>query len=434
MTRVHGCAALALAAVIAGCVEREPKGDQPPPPDPAFIEKNILAEAPTLPNPVNADLGGKVVYLGNDVAKGKSVRPGDKIKIVHYWRVAEPPGGEWRVFTHVVGAKPADWMNVDYTPMRTGHGPDKWKTGQIIRDEQEIVLKSDWSSPFAQVAVGLYRKGNQENNGRLPIVSGPADKESRVLAARLTVVGKGKAAPAGVYVIKHTSAPMVIDGKADEPAWAEAAYSPDFTDTEGGTSIGQKTRAKLVWDNKFLYAFIEASDTDVFSEFVKRDDTLWKADVVELFIDADGNRKGYVELQVNPNNAQLDAWFPQTRAQSSDFDWSADMVSAVNVRGTTAIRNDTDEGWDVEIAIPLAAVKGKDDKMNVVIPPAVGDTWKLNVVRVDKPRDAKQIRASSWSQITIQDFHALDRMSTVRFGDASGGLEPKLPAIPLPMP
>jgi hypothetical protein len=25
-------------------------------------------------------------------------------------------------------------------------------------------------------------------------------------------------------------------------------------------------------------------------------------------------------------------------------------------------------------------------------------------------------------------------MSTVRFGDASGGLEPKLPAIPLPMP
>ena len=41
----------------------------------------------------------------------------------------------------------------------------------------------------------------------------------------------------------------------------------------------------------------------------------------------------------------------------------------------------------LEIAIPLAAVKGKDDAMAVTIPPKPGDAWKLNVVRVDKPRD-----------------------------------------------
>ncbi len=55
--------------------------------------------------------------------------------------------------------------------------------------------------------------------------------------------------------------------------------------------------------------------------------------------------------------------------------------------------------------------------MKVNLPPKLGDTWKLNVVRVDKPKDAKQIRASSWSPITIQDFHALNRLGTVKFGE-----------------
>ncbi len=349
-SHVLGAALLVLAV---SCVEREPKGktDQKPP-DSAYIEKNILAEAPTVGLVVNADLGGKVVYLGADVDK-QTLRPGDKFKVTHYWKVIDPPGSDWRVFTHVIGASPNDWMNVDYTQMRAGHGPDKWKKGQIIRDEQEIVLKGDWKSPYAQIGVGMWRKGSQGTNGRMSIVSGPHDKESRIMSVRLTVAPKG-AAPKlerKTYVIKRAKGAIAIDGKADEESWAAAEWSPAFSDTEGGQSIGQKTRAKLLWDDDNLYAFIESSDTDIFSEYTVKDDSLWKADVVELFIDADGNRKGYVELQVNPNNAQLDAWFATNRHQGSDFEWSADMKSAVHHRGTPANRHDTDEGWDVEIAI-----------------------------------------------------------------------------------
>ena len=36
------------------------------------------------------------------------------------------------------------------------------------------------------------------------------------------------------------------------------------------------------------------------------------------------------------------------------------MITAVKLRGTTE-PGDTDIGWDVEIAIPWAAVKGRDD-------------------------------------------------------------------------
>jgi hypothetical protein len=410
---------LLAVALIAACVEREPRHNQPPPPDPATIEKNIFTELPADANlaaPINADLGGKVVYLGA-VADKQAVRPGDKLRITHWWKVTEPPGADWRVFTHVVGTDKNDWMNVDYTPMRAGHGPDKWKAGQILRDEQDIVLDGDWKSPHAQIAVGLYRKGSHGVDGRMAIASGPADQERRVLALQLPVLAKDAAAPAPAYTIARASGAIAVDGKADEPAWGAAAWGPPFSDTIGGDAIGQATRAKLLYDDAHLYAFIEATDTDAFSEFTDRDGTLWKADVVELFIDADGNRRGYVELQVNPNNAQLDAWFQTTRHQGSDFEWSAGMTSAVTVRGTHAIRHDTDEGWDVEVAIPLAAVKGRDDAMAVTLPPRPGDTWRVNVVRVDKPRDAKSIRASSWSAVTIQDFHGLDRLATMTFGE-----------------
>ncbi len=420
-TRLLGILAVALCF---GCVEKEPQGEKKKI-DPAFIERNILAEAPAMKNAVNADLGGKVVYLGNDLNKS-TIRPGETFVITHYWRVAEPPGSSWRIFSHVLGASSADWMNVDYTDMRAGHGPDKWKAGQIIRDEQTIQLKKDWKSPYAQVTVGLFRKGSQTGDGRMPVVSGPHDKESRVLAAKLTVSVTTPRAER--YVVRRAPEPITIDGKADEAAWASAAKSPAFSWTEGGKPMNQATHARLLWDDDYLYAFIEAADTDVFSEFDKQDDSLWKADVVELFIDADRNRSGYVELQVNPNNAHLDAWFATTRAGKTDFEWNAEMKSAVNVRGTADNRADKDQGWDVEVAIPLAAVKGRDAAMRVNVPPQVGDVWKLNVVRVDKAKGAKQITASSWSPITIQDFHALDRLLEVVFGDAEGKIAVAPPA------
>ncbi|RMH43064.1 MAG: hypothetical protein D6689_06240 [Deltaproteobacteria bacterium] len=421
MRRIAQTVTIAAAvALAAGCVEREPTGGQPAPPDPAYVERNLFAELPegeTLTHRLDADIGGKVVYLGNQIDR-TAIVPGEPFTIVHWWKVVSPPGPDWRVFTHVIGASPAEWMNVDYTPMRAGHGPDKWQAGQVIRDEQKIALKGDWRSPTARIAVGLWRRGAQGVDGRMPVSSGPVDAERRLIVATLPVQLKGQPS-LPTYAIRRARGPIEIDGKPDDAAWAAAPWSPDFAPTIGGEPLRDRTRAKLLWDDQHLYAFVEVTDRDVFSEFRDRDGTLWKADVVEWFIDADGNRRGYVELQVNPHNAHFDAWFAKTRREGSDVAWNAGMRSAVRVRGTVDDRSDVDEGWDVEVAIPLVAVRGRDDAMRVTIPPRVGDRWRLNIVRVDKPKDAG-LRASSWSRIPIQDFHALDRLATVVFADADG--------------
>jgi hypothetical protein len=83
------------------------------------------------------------------------------------------------------------------------------------------------------------------------------------------------------------------------------------------------------------------------------------------------------------------------------------------VHGSLDNRDDTDRGWDVEIAIPLAAVKGNHEAMKVTIPPQVGDRWNLNVVRAEKKKGAEHPAAASWSQIPYTDWHALGDMLTV---------------------
>ena len=435
MTRSAVLLPIALAtALCAACVEKGP-----PPVDQNYVAANLLTAEPAPKRKLDADLGGKVVYLGADLDKD-TLKPGDKLTLVHYWKVVQPVGSGWRVFCHITGASKSDWMNIDApAKMRDNYPPDRWKAGDIIRDEQVVSLKGDWQSAFAEIHVGLYRKGSSSERDRMPIVTGPSDGHSGVLVARLPVAGKGPAAPAGAagaasYVIRRAAGAITVDGKADEPSWTQAASTGPFKDADGGQPVGAATMARLLWDDKHLYAFIDVTDKDIHSSYTKNDDPLWKEDVVELFIDANRDGKGYVELQVNPRNAQFDAWFPGTRATSKgDEKWNAGIVSAVTVDGTLDQRDDADRLWHVEMAIPLEAVKGGDPAMAITLPPRPGDKWKLNVVRVEKPRD-KGIAASAWAQITIQDFHAIDRLLEVTFGDDKGATAAAPAPGPAPAP
>lgn len=398
--------ALTIAALVA-C------GDGEPAVDPALLAR-VRGPAPAaLAHPVDADLGGVVTYLGNDVAAERVVA-GGQARVVHYWKVVAPPG-DVAVFAHLT-SDGGDFLNVDASELRAGYPPRRWRPGEVLRDEHAFTLPSWWRADHATLVVGLYRAGSVGKEGRVEVRRGATDPHGRVIAARFAVE-RGR--PVAEYAVRKARGPIRLDGVADEADWKAAPLGPAFSDAEGGGAVGGGTVARLLWDDAHLYAFIACDDADVWSSYRGRDDPLWREDVVELFIDADGNRRGYVELQVNPNGAIFDAFFPIGRAEKHHFEWNGGMRAAVVVHGTADRRDDRDRGWDVELAIPLADVKGMAAEMDVAIPPAIGDRWRLNVVRVEKPARGG-IRASSWNPITIRDFHALGRMLTVVFADADG--------------
>ena len=419
---------LAVAAVVlAGCVDHGP-GPQPRKIEASYVRDNLVAQVPADVTRVGVSLGGKVEYVGNRVERTSWI-PGQSLRVVHYWRVIEPIGPDWRVFAFVRGApSTADFMNLEATDMELGHPVGSWKPGEIIQDTQDIVLRPDWKSPTATLYVGLIETGGHDLGDRMPAAG--AAVEDRAVIARTMPVDLSKAPPPqGTIYVPRAVGAISIDGIANDVGWATAVTSPDFATAEGSPEPLGRAFAKMTWNEQYLYLFVSITDSDIFSEYTKHDDPLWKADCVEIFIDADGNRRGYVELQVNPNNATFDKWWPATRAQPGDESWDSGMVTAVKLKKN----GDADQGWDVEIEIPWAAVKGKDPQMAVRLPPEVGDRWRMNVVRVDVRKGGKDAAAASWNRITFADFHALDRMLTIVFADAQGNIT-KTAGTPPPAP
>jgi hypothetical protein len=425
--------ALAAVLVLIGCVDQGPGPSKKV--DPSLVAVHLVKQVPAGVTALNVDLGdgvGKVVYVGNTVEGLTPWAPGATLTFKSYWKVIQPPGPNWRVFAMVKGSpNTADFVNVAPSEVEQGHPVKDWKAGEIIEDVQAITLRPDWRSKTATLVVGLIAVGEHDVGDRMRAV-GPNTVDRAIIARQIEVDLSKAPPPPGTVYVPRASGPIAIDGIANEPSWQTAVSSPEFATAEGCSESVGKATAKLTYDDTNLYVWVSITDTDVYSEFKKHDDPVWKQDSVEIFIDADGNKRGYVELQVNPNNVTFDSWFAGGRAPSGEVPWDSNMLTAVKVRGTPDVANDTDQGWDVEIAIPLEAVKGRDAAMPINLPPQIGDRWKMNVVRVDRKSGAKDVAASSWNRITCADFHGLDRMLTVVFADPSGSIVKKPDPIVIP--
>ena len=426
--------AAALCVLLFACVDAGP-GPQPKKIDRKLIAANLLTALPANLTHLDVSLGGRVEYVGNTAANAILI-PGQAARITHVWQVLIPPGPGWRVFAQLRGDPgTADFMNLDATDMELGHPVASWRAGEIISDPLDFTLRPDWKSKTATLYVGLIRVDGHQLDDRMH-ATGPGTQDDAIVAKPYQVDLAKAPPPQGTVYLPHAAGPITIDGIGTEPGYGLATLSPDFATAEGSAEPVGKANAKVTWDDQAMYVFVTVQDTDIVSPYTKHDEDLYKADAIEIFIDADSNRRGYVELQVSPANVTFDKWYPQTRAQENlaDMSYESNMQTAVKLRGTVA-PGDTDQGWDVEIAIPWQAVKGKDDTMRVNLPPHVGDRWRMNIIRTNQRTGGTQQAeggASSWNRITVSDFHAMDRMMTVVFADQAGSIVAKPDAATAP--
>jgi len=428
--RTAALSALLLVPTVlsAGCVEQD--DDRPTDDDMKVVHQNLLSAAPAPKSAVNADLDGKLIYLGMDWEPAEA-EPGKDIKLTHYWKSVASPGDGWRLFTHLEGANHQGYVNADHGPIGGKYPVSQWKPGEIIRDQHTVTLPGSWAAPSVQVYVGAWR-----GQTRLTPKSGPNDGNGRVLAATIPVKRQAPP-PRKRYVARKATGPISIDGKLDEAEWKAAPSTGAFLNTMTGAPAGPDTQAKLLWDDKFLYVAFQNADTDIWSSLNKRDDKLWTQEADELMIDADGNGRGYVELQVAPNGNLFDTYLPQYRKYEDSLDpkrkpysWNSKANVKVTVDGTLNKHDDQDRSWTVELALPLEDVKGLDTAAPAPrLPPQQGDVWRINMFRMDMPQGKGQ-QAVGWAPPLVGDFHALDKFGELAFGDEHGSLTP--PPAPAP--
>ncbi len=416
-------ALLALLALLAGCQEyAEPTLT---PGQKKKVEAHLLSEAPTPQHPVGAVIEDQVRLIGYDIDK-TTAKPGERVKVTYYIEVLAEKPDDNKIFVHFQGRKndPKAWMNLDHHPIEGLQPLRKLKKGDIVHDIQEFKIREDFPGGPAKVYWGLWR-GNYRlkvSNADDPKVE--VDKEGRVVLATVKVEGKAggekpKAKPrlpmARAMKLGEGES-ITVDGKLDEPVWSRAVATAKWTSPDGKDRPVPETTARFAWTPDTLYVAVESVDSDVWSTFTERDSNTWEQEVIEVFLDPDGDKKDYLELQVTPANVIFDAKFERHRSDLAKARaWNMKgFETAVAVDGTLNERGDTDKGYTVEMAIPVAEVPGAK------APLAHGFTWRINLFRWDAPKEGRQ-QAAAFSPPIVGDFHALDRFGRIRFMDPKLG-------------
>lgn len=234
------------------------------------------------------------------------------------------------------------------------------------------------------------------------------------------------------YFCWKSALAVAIDGKGDDPAWQEAAPAElvDVRFLSGDRLHSRPTEARMLWDDLYLYFLFTASDPDVWSTYAQRDMQLWQEEVVEIFIDPDGDGLNYAEVEVNPLNAVFDLLLSKPWGQGGQgfAQWDPLLATAVQVAGTVNNPADTDQGWSAEVVLPWSALGREllDVPGSQSLPPRVGDEWRLNLYRFERVRQngtETEAQASAWSPVGRVDFHVPERFGRVVFRDRLTAVE-----------
>jgi glucose/arabinose dehydrogenase len=213
---------------------------------------------------------------------------------------------------------------------------------------------------------------------------------------------------------------ITLDGIANELDWQVAKEVADFRMAwDGDRRPKTGTRARLLWDDRFLYFFAEMDDGDLFADIVEADGDTWLNDVFEIFLKPSAAKEPYYEFHVSAANTHFDIHLPKPGGaeqinrlrRARPFH----MESMVKRRGTLNERGDRDLGWSVEGRIPwkdFAPTGGK---------PKVGDEWRVALCRYDYDIKQKRPELSSTAPYKVLDFHRTQDFAPMKFVGAGEG-------------
>jgi hypothetical protein len=250
------------------------------------------------------------------------------------------------------------------------------------------------------------------------------------------------------YLCNRTEKPLEIDGALTEPAWQKAEWTEAFVDIEGSLKPAPRlrTRAKMLWDDRYLYVAAELEEPDIWGTLTQRDAVIFHDNDFEVFIDPDGDTHQYYEMEMNALNTVWDLLLvkPYRDGGPPVNGWDIHgLKTAVLVHGTLNQPGDIDTSWSVEIALPWDALR---ECAHRDAPPRDGDRWRMNFSRVEWRATAHGMTYSKlleektgkplpednwvWSPQGLINMHYPEMWGFVQFSSAPPGSPP----APMVMP
>lgn len=175
--------------------------------------------------------------------------------------------------------------------------------------------------------------------------------------------------------IHKTTEKINIDGDLSD--WTNPFLGP-FTIHNSGQKASQNTMVSLSWNDENLYIAYRATDSKIVGKSQKKDAPIFNTDdLVEIFLDPDGDGQNYIEIGVNAFSTNYDMLLKCISPNCGG--WNTSMT--FDISGLETASKITPKGFNTEIKIPfssLETIKNGNFKK-----PKIGTKWKGNAFRID---------------------------------------------------
>ena len=228
------------------------------------------------------------------------------------------------------------------------------------------------------------------------------------------------------YVCHRAPSEIKIDGHLHDAAWSTADWTDAFIDIVGPDHAKPRfrTRAKMLWDDTYLYIAAELEEPDVWATLKTHDSVIFHDNDFEVFLNPTGDTLKYFEFEINALNTGWDLFLdkPYSKGGKADNGWEMPgYKSAVVIDGTLNDPRDKDRGWSLELALPWSAFVERSGKGR----PNPGDSWRLNFSRVEwqvSVVDGKYQKVKGqpednwvWSPQGVVNMHLPEKWGIVNF-------------------
>jgi hypothetical protein len=146
----------------------------------------------------------------------------------------------------------------------------------------------------------------------------------------------------------RASAPIDLDGRLNEPAWATAPVTDSFTqiDPDEGRPASQRTEVRVMYDDAFLYVGARLHDSGrITGRLGRRDMDFGDSDWFGVMIDSYLDHRTAFGFDVNPAGVRHDE---VKTIDVDDYSWDPVWETATTVDSA---------GWTAEYRIPFSQLR-----------------------------------------------------------------------------
>ena len=229
-----------------------------------------------------------------------------------------------------------------------------------------------------------------------------------LLVISMAAASVGWAQPAGkdAQLFLRHSPDFDVTGKGDDPAW-NAAQWITLSRIKGASPY--VTRVKLLYSGNGIYALYHCEDKKIHATLQEDFTSLWKEDVIEIFLWPDESFPIYLEYELSPLNYELAILVPNLNGRSAGWmPWN--YRDQKRTRKATEIIRDAGgntTAWIGEFFIPYALMRPLGN-----VPPGKGTAWRANIYRIDY--DEGEPSYWSWQPVN-NNFHEYLKYGTFVF-------------------